>query len=106
MTEPLVHPAATAHRAHATVTTEAAARYAKQLASHLGRKAEIRHEVGGSRVVLTVGSCLLVAGDHALELRAESGAADGLARVQQVIGSHLERFGQREGLSVEWSAGG
>ncbi|MFF0905484.1 UNVERIFIED_CONTAM: DUF2218 domain-containing protein [Kocuria sp. CPCC 205316] len=106
MTEPLVHPAATAYRAHATVVTEAAARYAKQLASHLGRKAEIRDEAEGSRVVLTVGSCLLVAGAHALQLRAESGAADGLEWVQQVIGSHLERFGQREGLTVAWSAGG
>ena len=106
MTEPLVHPAATAYRAHATVATEAAARYAKQLASHLGRKAEIRDEAEGPRVVLTVGRCLLVAGDHALQLHAEARGADGLERVQQVIGSHLERFGQREGLSVEWSAGG
>jgi hypothetical protein len=105
MTEALVHPATTAHRAHATVTTEAAARYAKQLASHLGHKAEIREEAEGPRVILTVGSCLLVAGDRALQLHAEAGAADGLERVQQVIGSHLERFGQREGLSVEWSAG-
>ena len=106
MTEPLVHPATTAHRAHATVITEAAARYAKQLASHLGRKAEIRDEVEGLRVVLTAGNCLLVAGDHALGLRAQSGTTDGLERVQQVIGSHLERFGQREGLTVVWSAGG
>lgn len=106
MTEPLVHPAATAYRAHATVATAAAARYAKQLASHLGRKAEVRDEIEGSRVVLTVGSCLLVAGDHALGLHAQSGTADGLERVQQVIGSHLERFGQREGLTVMWSAGG
>ena len=103
MTAPVLRPVSTLYRTHATVATEAAARYAKQLASHLGRKAEIREEVGGPRVVLTVGSCLLVAGDHALDLRADSATTDGLEQVQHVLGSHLERFGQREGLIVEWS---
>ncbi|GAA1753474.1 DUF2218 domain-containing protein [Kocuria aegyptia] len=102
MTEPLVHPAATAQRAQATVATAAAPRYAKQLASHLGRKAEVRDEAEGPRIVLTVGSCLLVAGDQTLELRARSATAEGLERVQQVVGTHLERFGQREGFAVEW----
>ncbi|MGX5358076.1 DUF2218 domain-containing protein [Kocuria sp. KH4] len=103
MTTPSLRTATTDHRAHATVATGSAARYAKQLASHLGRKAEIRDEADGPRVVLAVGSCLLLAGDRALELRARSATPDGLERVQQVVGSHLERFGQREGLSVAWS---
>lgn len=103
MTESSTRPAATAHAAQASVVTEAAARYAKQLASHFGHKAEVRTEAEGSRIVLTVGTCLLVAGDHALELRARSETSEGLERVQQVIGSHLERFGQRDGLTVDWS---
>lgn len=103
MTGPSTRPAAATHVATATVATETPARYAKQLASHLGRKAEIRDEAEGPRVILEVGSCLLVAGEHALELRARSETADGLERVQQVLGSHLERFGQREGLAVDWA---
>lgn len=102
MTGPSTRPAAATHAATAAVATEAAARYAKQLASHLGRKAEIRDEADGPRVVIGAGSCLLVAGEHALELRARAETADGLERVQQVVGGHLERFGQREGLTVDW----
>jgi uncharacterized protein len=40
--------------AYADVPTAVAARYAKQLASHLGRRAEVRSEPEGERVVLDV----------------------------------------------------
>lgn len=103
MTVPSTRSAVATHVATAAVATGSAARYAKQLASHLGRKAEIRDEAKGPRVVIGDGSCLLVAGEHALELRALAETADGLERVQQVVGGHLERFGQREGLAVDWA---
>lgn len=89
--------------ADASVPTDSAERYAKQLASHLGRKAEVREEPEGRRVVLGDGSCLLVAGPSALELRAEAASAESLERVRHVVGSHLERFGQRDTPSVAWS---
>lgn len=88
--------------ARATVATGAAPRYAKQLASHLGRRSELRPEADGTRIVLTVGSCLLVVRDDALELRAEAGTAEELERVEHVVGSHLERFGHRDALTVRW----
>jgi hypothetical protein len=90
--------------AHAAVATDAAARYAKQLASHLGRKAEVREEPEGPRVVLGGGSCLLVAGATTLDLHAEAGSTEALERVQHVVGGHLERFGQRDALVVVWTA--
>lgn len=86
--------------AHVVTTTPE--RYAKQLASHLGRKAEVRSEPEGERIVLGGGSCLLVCGDD-LELRAEAPDAEALARVQDVVGSHLVRFGQRDELVVSWA---
>jgi uncharacterized protein len=89
--------------ARAAVTTDAAERYVKQLASHLGRKAEVREEPEGRRVVIGDGSCLLLAGETALELRAEAVSTESLERVQHVVGSHLERFGQRNELIVEWT---
>ena len=89
--------------ARAAVATDAAQRYAKQLAAHLGRRAEVREEPGGRRVVLGDGSCLLVAGDTVLELSAEAPSAESLERVQHVVGSHLERFGSRRELVVDWS---
>ena len=86
------------------MATDPSERYAKQLTSHLRRKAEVREEPEGRRVVLGVGSCLLVAGETALELRAEAASAESLERVQHVVGSHLERFGQRNELVVVWAA--
>ena len=88
----------------ATVATDAAERYAKQLASHLGRKAQVQQEPDGRRVVLGGGSCLLVTGETALELRSEAASAESLEQVQHVVGSHLERFGQRNELVVVWTA--
>ena len=88
--------------AAASVTTDAPARYAKQLASHLGRRAVVRDEPDGTRLVLGTSSCLIVVGHGVLELRAEAESADDLTRVTEVVGSHLERFGQRNELAVTW----
>jgi hypothetical protein len=89
----------------ATVATATPERYAKQLASHLGRKTEVLSEDAGQRIVLNAGSCLLESVDGALVLHASADDADGLQRVEQVVGSHLERFGARNELTVSWEAG-
>jgi hypothetical protein len=92
-----------AHAASATVATAAPERYAKQLASHLGRRCEIREEADGIRVVLAdTGDCLLAAREGALDLLATAVGAEELERVTHVVGSHLERFGQRNELQVHW----
>jgi hypothetical protein len=91
------------HTATAIVPTESAKRYSKQLVAHLGHKAEIRIEPDGERIVLSAGSCLLVSRAEAIELRAEADTPEGLERIKEVAGSHLERFGHRDGLVVRWS---
>ncbi len=93
--------------AAATVVTATADRYAKQLASHLGRRCEVREESGGTRILLPDGGgdCLLVAAAGALELHAHAATQDDLGRVMDVVGSHLERFGQRDELQVHWQVG-
>jgi hypothetical protein len=88
--------------ATAAVETDAAPRYAKQLASHLGRKAEVVEEEAGTRLVLPFGDCLLVPGDAVLVMTASASDQETLDRVTQVVGSHLERFGQRNELVVAW----
>jgi uncharacterized protein len=89
--------------ADATVATATPERYAKQLASHLGRRCEIREEADGIRVVLAdTGDCLLTSREGALDLRATAIGPDELDRVLHVVGSHLERFGQRNELQVDW----
>src|SRR5215471_14999016 len=89
--------------ATAVVSTEASARYAKQLASHLGRRVEIREEADGTRIVLGDSSCLLQSKPGSLEMFATADSADALERVMDVVGRHLERFGQRNELHVDWT---
>ena len=94
--------APTAFTAVSVVPTPASARYAKQLAAHLGRKAEIRDEAHGTRILLAGGDCLLTATQNALILEAHGPDQETLDRVAEVVGRHLERFGQRNELVVVW----
>ena len=90
-------------RSRADVPTDAPARYAKQLVSHLGRRVSFTEDtevtctavIGDARGLSTVG-------DGVLGLRAEAPGEEGLTLVEHVLGSHLERFGARAGLTVTW----
>ncbi len=90
----------------AVVGTDAPERYAKQLLSHLGRKVAVESladvpEPAG-RLVFGYGTGDVLPGSGALELRATAGDAESLARLQDVLGRHLERFGARRELVVTW----
>lgn len=90
----------------AVVDTDAPARYAKQLLSHLGRKVAVEPvpdlpEPAG-RLVFTYGVGDVLPGSTALELRATAGDAESLAHVQDVLARHLVRFGARRELIVTW----
>ena len=86
----------------ATVATATPERYAKQLATHLGRRCEVREESGGTRLLFGAGDCLLSSEPDALRMELTATDADELTRLEQVVGSHLERFGQRNELHVVW----
>ncbi len=90
----------------AEVRTDNPARYTKQLSSHLGQRCAVAEESEGTRITLPEergsGSCLLRCTDDLLVLEAAAESAEVLDIVHDVIGRHLERFGQRDGLAVEW----
>jgi hypothetical protein len=90
----------------ADVITDAPARYAKQLVSHLGRKVEFVHEpssAGDGWTARVAGSLArITVGDGVLVLQAEAPDPEGLARLEGALGNHLERFGQRHPLTVTW----
>ena len=92
------HPSATA-----AVATTTPARYAKQLASHFGRRCEIVDEADGVRIVFGEGDCLVQPREDTLDLRVSAPSQPEVERLTQVVGSHLERFGQRNELQVSWS---
>ena len=92
--------------ATAVVPTDAAVRYAKQLLGHLGRKNSVEAIDGapeGGRLVFAYGfGTVRPEGGH-LVLEALAADDESLLRVQDVLARHLERFGARRELTVEWS---
>ncbi len=88
---------------HADVPTDTPARYAKQLVSHLGRKVSFTEGADGAWTI-AVGDAhgRISVGDGVLSLHVEATDAETLNRLEHALGSHLERFGARAGLSVSW----
>ncbi|WOQ18596.1 DUF2218 domain-containing protein [Raineyella sp. W15-4] len=87
----------------ATVATDRAARYGKQLVSHLTRRAAGDWDVesatghldfGEGRAELSCRPDALV-----IELTA---SPDAVERLQDVVARHLVRFGARDELVVDW----
>lgn len=87
----------------ARVATDRAERYAKQLGEHMGRKVPMEETPEGRTLTLAGGTCLLAVTDTALVLTATAPEAEALARVQDVVGRHVLRFGARDDLQVDWS---
>jgi hypothetical protein len=89
----------------AVVQTDAAARYAKQLLSHLGRKAGVEPvdgEPDGGLLRLSAGTGVVRPRADHLVLEATAADDEALALVEDVLGRHLERFGARRELTVSW----
>ncbi|MFF2315313.1 DUF2218 domain-containing protein [Arthrobacter sp. NPDC058097] len=91
-------------RSTALVRTDTPERYAKQLASHLGRRAQVIDEPAGLRIVFEAGECLLQTRTGVLVLKAQADSEPNLETVMRVIAVHLERFGQSNELRVGWDA--
>ena len=92
----------------ASVPTQRAARYGKQLVSHMGHKitGSWDEEAGSGYLlfdregpVLGRFDVIASASDLRLELRTEPERAD---RLEHVAGIHLARFGARDGLTIAW----
>jgi uncharacterized protein len=87
----------------ADVRTDAPARYAKQLVAHLGRKVDFAVDGATSTARFGTTTGQVVVGEGVLTLLASGSDPDGVALVERVLGSHLERFGQRNELTVRWT---
>ena len=92
----------TAH-SHAAVTTDRPERYGKQLVSHLGRRdgGEWSAEQRSGWIDLGNGRAILTAEDTTLRLDIHA-PPEQLERLQEVVASHLIRFGERDELQVHW----
>jgi uncharacterized protein len=89
--------------ATASVPTDRPVPYMRQLCKHFGHKTEAEYGEDAGHIVLGDGRCELDASAaDRLVLTATAPDQDGLERVMRVIGSHLERFGRRDELTVAW----
>jgi uncharacterized protein len=69
----------------------------------LGHKRDVRFDDHEALIPFAFGLAQLRASDGELRLEAFAPTPGELARVEEVVGSHLERFGRRDGLVVGWT---
>ena len=105
---PSLTPASFPLASTASVPTQRAARYGKQLVSHMGHKitGSWDEEAGSGYLlfdregpVLGRFDVIASASDLRLELRTEPERAD---RLEFIVGIHLARFGARDSLAISW----
>ncbi len=87
-------------------TTDRAARWNKQLSSHLGRKIDATFDAEtGTAVIRREDSVLtMTATDTGIGLEASGPSAQDVYTLTAIMQSHLERFAEKEGLTCEWDA--
>nr|WP_295113665.1 DUF2218 domain-containing protein [uncultured Caulobacter sp.] len=89
---------------HARVATEKAARYMTQLAKHWSHKFEVRYDEASAFFPLPAGNCRMTAHPDGLDITVEAVDLEGLARLEDVVAKHLDRFAFREGeLQYGWT---
>jgi catechol 2,3-dioxygenase len=101
----IVSTAATGLSATAAVATDKPSPYLLQLAKHFRHKLDVRFDAQEAVIPFAFGHAELRAVDRGLGITAFAQRPDDLRRVQHVITSHLERFGRRDELRVDWTPG-
>ena len=86
----------------ATVRTEKASGYLQQLCKHFGHKIAVEYTPEAGWIQFEFGRADLSAGPDGLKITATAEEEDSLARLKQVLASHLERFAFREDLKFNW----
>jgi hypothetical protein len=87
----------------ADVATDKPVPYMRQLCKHFGHKVDAAFGDDDGYIQFHFGRCELHAGDGVLQLTVTAAGQEDHERLQRVIGSHLERFGRRDELSVTWN---
>jgi hypothetical protein len=81
------------------IQTAKADSYLRQLCRHFGHKVPVEFDNQQGLISLPFGTCDLQARAGALTMTVWG---DDIEKLEQVIGSHLERFAFRESLDVTW----
>ena len=87
---------------HAQVATDKPVAYMRQLCKHFGHKTDASFGDDSGYIQFDFGRCELRAENSTLRLDVSASDDEQHERMERVIGSHLERFGSRDGLTVTW----
>jgi hypothetical protein len=87
---------------NAIVTTDKPVAYMRQLCKHFGHRVPTSYDDSTGRIEFELGDCNLSAGTDELTLEVSAAESDQVQRLKDVVGSHLERFGRRDQLTVSW----
>ena len=90
------------HTSTATFKTAKASRYLQTMCKHFGHKLKIEFTPENGLIDFPFGHCKLMACDTELNFLASAETEESLEKLQDVLGSHLERFAFREELSLNW----
>lgn len=89
---------------HANLTTDKAVRYMTQLGKHWSHKFPVLLGEADCEIELPIGRCVMRADGDGLDITATAETADALAKLEDVIASHLARFAFREGeITLGWT---
>jgi len=91
------------HTATAEISTAKASGYLQQICKHFGHKIEVEFDANKGKIAFPFGHAELAAELDALTLNASAGNEDDLAKLKQVLASHLERFAFRESFEITWN---
>lgn len=86
----------------ARIPTEHASKYLQQLCKHFGHRIPATFDAANGHLTFEMGTTALRAEPGLLVLRNEAPETAGLARLEEVVASHLVRFAFREELKIEW----
>lgn len=92
-------------QSEARVATAKASRYIAALCKHFAHKITVEYDAAQGRADFPFGVCRMQAEADTLVLRCEAPDEDALARVESVVGIHLERFAWREKPGIAWVRG-
>jgi uncharacterized protein len=90
-------------KSRAEVATDKPVPYMRQLCKHFGHKVDASFGEDSGYIQFEFGRCELNASEGLLSLDVSAADAESHERMERVIGSHLERFGRRDELTVSWT---
>lgn len=88
------------------MATDRPERYLKQLASHLSHKLDVETDGGTGTIRLGAATARFVSSPASLDIAVDSEVDSDAHSLMGVVGSHLDRFAEKEGLAVEWDDAG